>query len=64
MGEAIRSTRPGPPNKARWYAPDVNIAFYSTNTAVKKTELARIIREYAASRGWRREVAVKMLVAL
>jgi hypothetical protein len=26
--------------------------------------LARIIREYAASRGWRREVAVKMLVAL
>jgi DNA replication protein DnaC len=26
--------------------------------------LARIIREYAASGGWRREVAVKMLVAL
>jgi hypothetical protein len=28
-----------PPNKARWYAPDVNIGFYSTNTAVKKAEL-------------------------
>jgi hypothetical protein len=28
------------------------------------TALTRIIREYAASRGWRREVAVKMLVAL
>jgi hypothetical protein len=27
-------------------------------------DLARIIREYAASGGWRREVAVKMLVAL
>jgi uncharacterized membrane protein len=26
--------------------------------------LTRIIREYAASGGWRREVAVKMLVAL
>jgi len=27
-----------PPNKARWYAPDVNIDFYSTST-VKKVDL-------------------------
>jgi sugar lactone lactonase YvrE len=34
----------------------------SNGTIIK--QLARIIREYAASGGWRREVAVKMLVAL
>ena len=27
------------PNKARWYAPDVSIGFYSANTTVKKVEL-------------------------
>lgn len=32
--------------------------------AFEGRSLARIIREYAASGGWRREVAVKMLVAL
>ena len=40
--------------------------FGDSNSNVVKlaSTLARIIREYAASGGWRREVAVKMLVAL
>ena len=43
-------------DERRWLSP---VAF-----AIAAVALARIIREYAASRGWRREVAVKMLVAL
>jgi hypothetical protein len=30
-----------PPNKARWYAPDVDIGHYTTNGAVKNVKLAR-----------------------
>jgi DNA-binding winged helix-turn-helix (wHTH) protein len=53
--------------RARLWAADTFVEFDdSLNHAVNKLRLAlaRIIREYAASRGWRREVAVKMLVAL
>jgi hypothetical protein len=28
-----------PPNKARWYAPDLNIGYYSSNSAIKQVRL-------------------------
>jgi urease accessory protein UreF len=49
----------------KWLGHDVRaLISRDDEILVKLRLLARIIREYAASGGWRREVAVKMLVAL